>query len=252
MKKKITILLSAVMLLSIFIACEPSDPTGSGNGNLKPDDSNKQEELPAYVDLGLSVKWATCNVGATKPEEYGYFFMWGDVDSTLKVYYDWSEYKYCEGSNNTLTKYCYDANYGKNGFVDNKLVLEASDDAATVILKGQWRMPTAEERDELLDEEKCHWEYVTVNGVKGAKITSKIKGYTDRSIFLPAAGYQQKAVQAAEQEVGHYWCSSICTQTQYTDAPSNACALSFSVTQKMNGYAWQKRFYGNNIRPVHP
>ena len=137
-------------------------------------------------------------------------------------------------------------------FVDNKLVLEASDDAASVILGGQWRMPTAEERDELLDEKKCHWEYVTVNGVKGARITSKIVGYTDRSIFLPAAGYQMKAIQAADQEAGNYWCSSICTQTQYTDAPSNACALTFSVTQKMNGYAWQKRFHGNNIRPVHP
>lgn len=251
MKKFFATILSAVMVLFIFTACE-SKPIIEGGDTDKPDDQNKPEEQLAYVDLGLSVKWATCNVGATKPEEYGDFFMWGDIDPTLKAYYEWSEYKYCDGTNTSLTKYCYDANYGKDGFVDNKLVLEASDDAASVILGGQWRMPTAEERDELLDEKKCHWEYVTVNGVKGARITSKIVGYTDRSIFLPAAGYQMKAIQAADQEAGNYWCSSICTQTQYTDAPSNACALTFSVTQKMNGYAWQKRFHGNNIRPVHP
>jgi hypothetical protein len=257
MKKIFTFFTLVVMGLVFFTACEKQpvpekQPVDDGGGIEKPKPDEPEEKLEEYVDLGLSVKWATCNLGATKPEEYGGFFMWGDVDPTLRVYYSWDEYKYCDGSNRTLTKYCYDKNYGKNGFTDDKLVLDASDDAASVILKGKWRMPTAEERDELIDEKKCKWEYVVVNGVKGARITSKVKGYEGRSIFLPATGWQREAMQVAEQEAACYWTSSICTQTQYTDAPSNACALSFSYTQQMNGYAWEKRFYGCCIRPVHP
>ena len=249
MKKFFTFIFAMAIGLFVFTACE-TDPT-TKSGDLNTDVPNTQEpEQEVYVDLGLSVNWATCNLGATKPEEYGDFFMWGDVDPTLKVYYGWDSYKYCDGTKNSLTKYCYDANYGKDGFVDNKTILDASDDAAAVILGGDWRMPTTAERDELLDETKCKWEYVKVNGVLGAKITSKVKGYEDRSIFLPAAGWQREALQVAEGEGSTFWCSEVCTQTQYTDAPTNACALTFSYTQKMCGYAWETRFYGCSIRPV--
>lgn len=252
MKKIFTFLSIMVMGLFVFTACEkqpitnPKNP-GSGSDSDKP--SEVQEE---YVDLGLSVKWATCNLGATKPEEYGSYFMWGDVDSTLKVFYGWDTYKYCAGTEKTLTKYCTDAAYGKDGFVDNKTELDSSDDAAAVILGGKWRMPTAAEADELLDEKKCSWEYVTVNGVKGARVTSKVEGYAGRSIFLPAAGFQLKGMTTAEQESGSYWCKSLCTNKQYTDPTANGCAFVHSVVQKMNGYMWQERFYGYTIRPVHP
>ena len=235
--KKIFYLAALVTISSLFVQCEKNND----------EITNEKHE---YIDLGLSVKWATCNVGATTPEQYGDYFAWGEVKP--KSYYDWGNYNYCIGTESTLTKYCFDSEYGKNGFTDDKLVLDASDDAASVILKGKWRMPTAEERDELIDEKKCKWEYVVVNGVKGAKVTSKVKGYEGRSIFLPAAGWQREAMQVAEKEAACYWTSTICTQTQYTDAPSNACALSFSYTQQMNGYAWEKRFYGCCIRPVHP
>ena len=94
-----------------------------------------------YVDLGLSIKWATCNVGASSPEEYGDYFAWGETEP--KSIYDWSTYKYCNGSETTLTKYNYSNIYGT---VDNKTTLEMSDDAARANWGGGWRMPTEANR----------------------------------------------------------------------------------------------------------
>ena len=100
-----------------------------------------------YVDLGLpsGIKWATCNVGATTPEEYGDYFAWGETQP--KDYYDWSTYKYCNGDEYSITKYCTRSTYGT---VDIKTTLELSDDAARVNWGGKWRMPTIEEQKELL------------------------------------------------------------------------------------------------------
>ena len=136
-----------------------------------------------YVDLGLSVKWATCNVGASKPEEYGDYFAWGETQP--KNTYDWSTYKWCNGSYDTQTKYCTKSSYGT---VDNKTQLELSDDAARANWGGSWRMPTDAEMTEL--REQCTWTWTTQNGVYGYKVTSKKSGYTNKSIFLPAAGYR--------------------------------------------------------------
>ena len=134
----------------------------------------------AYVDLGLSVKWATCNVGANSPEEYGDYFAWGETKP--KDSYKWSTYKWCNGSKDKLTKYCKESYYGR---VDNKTVLDLVDDAAHVNLGGAWRMPTKEEIRELKDN--CTWTWTTQNGVNGYLVTSK---KNDNSIFLPAAGYR--------------------------------------------------------------
>ena len=122
-----------------------------------------------YVDLGLSVKWATCNVGAVSPEDYGDYFAWGETEP--KDFYAWSTYKWCNGSYDTLTKYCTDSKYGT---VDNKTVLDLEDDAAHVNWGGDWRMPTKAEQDELYNN--CTWEWTTQNGVNGYKVTSKING----------------------------------------------------------------------------
>ena len=141
---------------------------------------------PEYVDLGLSVKWATFNVGATSPEDYGDYFAWGDTEP--KENYNWATYKWCEGTDKTMTKYCSDSNYGNNGFTDNKMELDLSDDAAHANWGGNWRMPTDAELTEL--REQCTWTWTTQDGVNGYKVTSKTSGYTDKSIFLPAAGYR--------------------------------------------------------------
>ena len=104
-----------------------------------------------YTDLGLpsGTLWATCNVGANVPENYGDFFAWGEVSA--KSSYSWSNYKYCNGDFNSLTKYCSMSSFGDNGFTDNLKVLEPSDDAATANWGQDWRMPTVEEMRELRD-----------------------------------------------------------------------------------------------------
>lgn len=156
-----------------------------------------------YVDLGLSVKWATCNVGASKPEEYGDYFAWGEVEP--KDEYRWETYKWCDGQANTLTKYNTDSSYGT---VDNKTVLEAADDAAIVNWGGSWRMPTDVEMTELY--ENCTWTWTTENGVNGYRVTSNKIGYTDKSIFLPAAGFCANNNSYAEVgSNGSYWSSSL-------------------------------------------
>ena len=158
---------------------------------------------PEYVDLGLpsGLKWATCNVGANSPEEYGDYFAWGETEP--KEDYSWSTYKYCNGDRYSLTKYCTDPYYGP---VDNKTTLELKDDVARVNLGGKWRMPTAEEIDELIDKNNCTWTWTERRGVNGYKVTSKKNG---NSIFLPAAGcrFYDELYDAGGN--GYYWSSSL-------------------------------------------
>ena len=161
-----------------------------------------------YVDLGLSVKWATYNVGAVSPEGYGSYFAWGETSS--KSDYDWDTYKYCRGSSKTLTKYCNDSDYGYNGYTDNKTTLDLIDDAARVNWGGSWRMPTRAEQEELI--EKCTWTWTTLNGVKGYKVTSKSNG---NSIFLPAAGCRYGKYVYDAGSFGHYWSSSFSSGYPY-------------------------------------
>ena len=196
-----------------------SDPTGTENGY-------------GYVDLGLSVKWATMNVGASSPEDYGDYFAWGEVEP--KDYYDWSTYKYCNGSNNSLTKYNNNSNYGT---VDNKTQLELTDDVARANWGGSWRMPTEAEMTEL--REQCTWTWTTQNGVNGCKVTSKSNG---NSIFLPAAGYRGSSSGGAGRE-GEYWSSSL-----ETGSPDGARGVNFdSSNAYRNGFY---RYAGLSVRPV--
>lgn len=185
-----------------------------------------------YVDLGLSVKWATCNVGATKPEEYGDYFAWGETQPNST--YDWSTYKYCNGSSNTLTKYNNSSRYGT---VDNKTTLEAADDAARANWGGSWRMPTKAEQDELRNN--CTWTWTTQNGVNGYKVT----GTNGNSIFLPAAGYRYDRSLYYAGSYGYYWSSSL-----YTDYPNLAYSLYFDLSSV--DWYYSNRYYGQSVRPV--
>ena len=129
-----------------------------------------------YVDLGLSVKWATMNVGASSESATGYKFSWGDVVPNRGA--SWDEYMHCINSPTNLTKYCTDSTYG---VVDNQTTLELIDDAAHVHWGGSWRMPTGKEWQELIS--KCEWSYVVTS--KYIRVTSKVPGYTDKSIIIP-------------------------------------------------------------------
>ncbi|MBO4500273.1 MAG: Ig-like domain-containing protein [Bacteroidaceae bacterium] len=202
-------------------------------------------EVPAYeyVDLGLSVNWATFNVGATKPEEYGDYYAWGETEQ--KDNYTWSTYKWCNGSSYTITKYCNDSSYGIGGFTDNLTVLVPEDDVAHVKWGGSWRMPTEAEQDELRNY--CTWRWydsgnTEFNGVAGYKVTSNIEGYTDHYIFLPAAGSRIGANLFSVGNYGNYWSSSLNTRSPY-----NAWNIGL-----VSGSVYGSRYNGQSVRPVCP
>ena len=159
-----------------------------------------------YVDLGLSTLWATCNVGADNPVEYGDYFAWGETEPYYKAGYaraekakwkkgkvrgySWDSYSYCEGSESTMTKYCVSSTHGQ---VDDKHILELADDAAHVNWGGEWRIPSAAEVSELTNLDNTIWTWYGIGnsefgGVAGFKVQSKKPGYTDNYIFLPSAG----------------------------------------------------------------
>ena len=198
-------------------------------------DPNPNTGNHEYVDLGLSVKWATCNVGATKPEDCGDYFAWGETQP--KYYYDWSTYKYCNGSSSTLTKY---NTFSSRGTVDNKTTLELSDDAARANWGGSWRMPTKAEQDELRNN--CTWTWTTQNGVKGYKVTSKSNG---KSIFLPAAGSHYDSSLTNAGSDGFYWSSSL-----YTDGPGGLAYNLYFKSSSVEGGGYSYRSYGRSVRPV--
>ena len=214
-----------------------------------------------YVDLGLSVKWATCNVGADNPEDYGDYFAWGETEP--KNTYSWSTYKWCNDSDNTLTKYNNNGNYGT---VDNKTTLVPADDAAAANWGGAWRIPTYQEQKALRD--RCYWEWTTsyngkaVNGyivykvkipddmgkkkTSGSSITT-VASYSlsDTHIFLPAAGYRDDTGLDSAGSSGYYWSASF--NESY---PTYAWYVEFG-SDDVSSYGYG-RYYGCGVRPVLP
>jgi hypothetical protein len=126
-----------------------------------------------FVDLGLpsGTLWATCNVGADTPEDDGTFFAWGETSK--KNLYNWGNYKYCNGVNDTYTKYCTNGEYGYNGFADGLTELLPEDDAATANWGKEWQMPSKAQFEELINDKYTLIEKTTLNGVNGRMITSK-------------------------------------------------------------------------------
>lgn len=191
--------------------------------------------MEKYVDLGLpsGIKWATCNVGATKPEEYGNYYAWGETET--KTTYDWSTYKWCNGSSSTFTKYNTSSSFGT---ADNKTVLDLEDDAAHVNWGDKWRMPTDDEWTEL--RSNCTWTWITKNGVNGVEV----KGSNGNAIFLPAAGYRYLDDLCSVGDFGQYWSNSL-----YMEYPFIAWIMLFvSNYMCMDNYY---RYYGMPIRPVY-
>ena len=203
-----------------------------------------------YVDLGLSVKWATCNVGATNAEEFGDYFAWGETET--KTEFTWENYKFRESgdsdSNIKLTKYNNKREYG---IIDNKETLDLEDDVAYVKWGGNWRMPTKDEQDELRKD--CTWTKTTLNGINGFLVTSKKSGFTDRSIFLPAAGGIAGTERTIEQTynpnrewIGFYWSSSIGGRASIL-----AWYGSFGSFEGVSVHDCN-RYIGHTVRPVCP
>ena len=192
-----------------------------------------------YVDLGLpsGTLWATTNVGANEPEEYGDYFAWGETEP--KSTYDWSTYQYCNGSSTTLTKYCDkgdDADFGYNGFTDTLTELEPGDDAATVNWGSDWCMPSHAQFVELLDECTWRWRY---SGQRGFEVV----GPNGNILFLPAAGRRSiTSLQEADDE-GHYWSRSL--KSGYS-----SCAYDLDFYSASWFWSYDYRSTGQSVRPV--
>ena len=241
MKKPVFALLRTFLLAALvpalslsLVACSPDDLGGADNDstsvnsgvvdkNEKPSDGTIV--VGEAVDLGLSVKWASCNVGAESPEEYGDYFAWGKT--TTK-----SSYK----SSTSVTYGLSISELKSRGIIGSDGNLTAAYDAATANWGGNWRMPTLDEIKELVNN--CIWEWTTQNGVKGYKVT----GHNGNSIFLPAAGCRHDTSLDDAGSYGGYWSA-----TPYSDSGYAYC-LSFGS----DGYDWSdaRRLYGLTVRPV--
>ena len=228
MKRARILLLAFVAMLSVGVVSCDGGNNGGGSTTIE------------WVDLGLpsGLLWATRNLGANAPEEYGNYYAWGET-TTKEVYY-WSTYRYCtvdgEGSLQTLTKYNTSSDYGTP---DNLTTLEAIDDAATAALGSGARTPTKEEWWELIDNTTVEW--TTMNGVNGCKFTSTANGNT---LFLPAAGYRHRSELNLAGSYGGYWSSLL-----YTDSPDGAWSFCFN-SEDGQGTGYDYRGDGQSVRPV--
>ena len=211
--KKIYLIMALVCM--IMVSCKPDGGDGRHEGHV-------------YVDLGLSVKWATCNVGANSPEEYGQYFAWGET--TTKAEYT---------SDNCPTCGLTISQLQSQGYIDNNGNLTAQHDAATVNWGGDWRMPTNAEQQELINN--CIWTWTMQNGVNGYKV----EGPNGNSIFLPAAGFRDVSSLYDAGSYGYYWSS----------APFDgsfdyfACGLDFGLDFDPDLLIYS-RDYGQSVRPI--
>ena len=206
------------------------------------------------VDLGLpsGTLWATCNIGADSPEEFGDYFAWGETigyKEKAKLYYNWGTYKYCNGYETAMTKYCTNSSYG---IVDNKTELDSEDDAATVLWGTEWEMPSYEQISELYASYATGLttkEPAVVNGVLGLKLTSNLNG---NSIFLPCAGYMDdtgyRDVSSSGNHYCFYWSRSLDIENPSKAGRTNSF-LTESSAQR-NAERSIMRCYGLSIRPV--
>ena len=192
-----------------------------------------------YVDLGLpsGTLWATMNVGADSPEDFGNFFAWGEVVGVQerKKIFSWADYKWCNGVKNQLTKYCLTDSLGAVSMLYD---LQKEDDAAYVNWGSHWRMPNYRELIELA--KKCVWTRTELNGVSGCEV----KGPNGKTLFLPAGGWYSQGAHKGVGRGGDYWGSSLRPE-------DNTLAWGMWFFDDGSGSAIFKRYYGRMVRPVY-
>ena len=193
--------------------------------------------VPTAVNLGLpsGTLWATFNLGASKPEEDGYLFAWGEL--LPKTVFEWDNYKWANGSQETLTKYNTKSEYG---YVDNKTELDPEDDAARYWLGDGWRIPTYEDLEELSNTSYCTWTWKSVNGVPGYEVKIRKNG---KSIFLPMTDWINGSQWITFKSMCGYWSTSILN--------GNPWAAYYLYITKDNVRFYGAARYGDwPIRPV--
>ena len=188
-----------------------------------------KEAPEGAIDLGLSVLWASCNVGAESPEELGGLYAWGETEE--KDDYSWENYKWCNGSQWALVKYCTNDSYGA---VDNKKILDPEDDVAHVKWGGDWRMPTYAELNELIA--KCKKEKTSINGIEGFKFTGPNGNY----IFIPV-------IKGTYYDYCELWSASISSYL-----PNEALCIWYNTSTLMSYFTSDDigRCNGCSVRPV--
>lgn len=195
---------------------------------------NNYTPVTEYVDLGLSVPWATCNVGAMQPEEFGQYFAWGEVEP--KTTFTAVNYRFANNEiRSGYTKYNFFEEYGQ---VDYKYGLDAEDDAARVILGSEWRMPTIDEMSELVA--RCEWTWTSVNSVDGYQVV----GPNGNSIFLPAGGYRYDVGSGPSQGWTSYLTSTLSDNI-------DGCAMGVDFSSSTYYPEVESRYFGELIRPVY-
>ena len=190
-----------------------------------------------WVDLGLpsGTLWATCNIGASSPEEYGDYFAWGEV--TPKEVYDWSTYKWCNGTETTMTKYCINSELG---IVDNKTELEPADDAAYVNWGPSWRMPTIDQLQEL--KNSCTWERVTISN---GDVCILVTGTNGNTMLLPLAGSINGTTPERVGNYGYLWSK---TASVYANESNTSQYIYFNSPYPS---LWRRyRYFGFTVRAV--
>lgn len=261
----ITTLFVSCALCSTLNSCggdDESDGT-SGKSGGSPSDGNSVIGVPEglkAVDLGIivngkNIKWANMNVGATSESDYGDFFAWGETtgySSATEITdgreFSWATYKWCNGTANTLTKYCTDNNYGT---VDNKTTLEAADDAATANWGGSWRIPTIEEWNALFATKENTRDYTWTRELRGNHhwgFTVK-HNPTGNYIFLPQAGTRSGKSSNIHNQFsnGCYWSSSLFVSSVYGCRYAYHFRLYVNTVQEMHGI---DRYEGLSVRAV--
>lgn len=212
-------------------------------------ESNGSYKGHDYVDMGLpgGTLWATCNIGANTPEGYGNYYAWGETET--KDTYTWENYIYAEGTSlkdPRWTKYCRQSDKGNNGFTDNLTTLQFSDDAARANWGGDWRMPTEDEWDALLEYTTSTW--TTQNGVYGWLFTAS----NGATLFLPAAGRYYEDEDLDKHGVGsdcRYWSSSL-ERVNYAGAVNFGGRYDYDQNKYICYTSNAFRFCGFSVRPV--
>lgn len=205
-----------------------------------------------WVDLGLpsGLLWATCNLGATSPEDYGEYFAWGETQP--KNVYTHANYIHCNGSLFRLTKYCFRADWGDNGYTDTLTILEPCDDAATAILGGGARIPTRSDWQELIDNTTGEWVITDSMYYTGYWRFTAPNGNT---LCLPAAGEKaDNGIPYGIDYCGVYWSSELDTAYPYPwnfhfGFKDSADAV---VGVLNNEWSYSHRHMGHSVRAVRP
>ena len=240
------LLFIAIALPFVFISC--------GDDKDEPVIPDAHE----YVDLGLpsGTLWATCNIGAEKPEEYGSYFAWGET--APKDVYDWRNYKWAHWVYDTIGEHFYhvveetwykyyEMNWTNNGVVkgDGKMELDTEDDAAYVNWGSNWRTPPLEQLQEM--QEKCDWQWTKKNGVNGYLVT----GRNGNTMFMPASGARSSDLYN-DGVYAYYWSRTLCSSEKLAiEAADQSDAYILFFNRWGEQLVWyDSRYEGNTVRAV--